>query len=93
MTVGSRWLGRGDYVAAPSRRFGMRILARLVRWRAGQTFTDTTSGFRAVGRKGIELFAATYPTDFPEVESLVLGTRARSTDRGSTGRNDGSVAW
>ncbi len=74
MTVGSRWLGRGDYVAATSRRFGMRILARLVRWRTGKTFTDTTSGFRAVGRRGIELFASTYPTDFPEVESLVLGT-------------------
>ncbi len=75
MVIGSRWLGRGDYVAPPSRRFGMRILARLVCWRAGGVFTDTTSGFRAVGRKGIELFAEDYPTDFPEVESLVVASR------------------
>jgi len=75
MTVGSRWLGRGDYVATTGRRFGMRFLARLVSWRTGATFTDTTSGFRAVGVQGIALFARSYPTDFPEVESLVLASR------------------
>ncbi len=75
MTVGSRWLGRGDYVAPAGRRFAMRLLATLVRWRTGGTFTDTTSGFRAVGAQGIALFARTYPTDFPEVESLVLASR------------------
>jgi len=75
MTVGSRWLGRGDYAAPVSRRAAMRLLATLVRWRTGVTFTDTTSGFRAVGAQGIALFARTYPTDFPEVESLVLASR------------------
>jgi glycosyltransferase involved in cell wall biosynthesis len=75
MTVGSRWLGRGDYVAPQGRRVAMRLLAALVRWRTGGTFTDTTSGFRAVGAQGIALFARTYPTDFPEVESLVLASR------------------
>jgi glycosyltransferase involved in cell wall biosynthesis len=75
MTVGSRWLGRGEYVAPPGRRVAMRLLATLVRWRTGGTFTDTTSGFRAVGAAGIALFARTYPTDFPEVESLVLASR------------------
>ncbi len=77
MTVGSRWLGRGEYEASTGRRFGMRLLARLVCWRAKGRFTDTTSGFRAVGRRGIEMFARTYPTDFPEVESLVLASRHR----------------
>jgi glycosyltransferase involved in cell wall biosynthesis len=75
MTVGSRWLGRGDYKAPAGRRFAMRLLATLVGWRTGGTFTDTTSGFRAVGAQGIALFARTYPTDFPEVESLVLASR------------------
>jgi glycosyltransferase involved in cell wall biosynthesis len=74
MVVGSRWLGRGDYAAPRSRRFGMHLLARLVHWRTGSTFTDTTSGFRAVGRRGIELFSRVYPTDFPEVESLIIAS-------------------
>jgi glycosyltransferase involved in cell wall biosynthesis len=76
MTIGSRWLGRGEYAAPSGRRVAMRILAALVRWRTGGTFTDTTSGFRAVGTAGIALFARSYPTDFPEVESLVLASRS-----------------
>lgn len=75
MTIGSRWLGRGDYVSPAGRRAGMRMLARIVRWQTGADFTDTTSGFRAVGRAGLELFAAEYPVDFPEVESLVMAVR------------------
>jgi glycosyltransferase involved in cell wall biosynthesis len=75
MVVGSRWLGRGDYVVPKARRFGMRILAALVTHGTGLVLTDSTSGFRAVGRKGIELFAREYPTDFPEVETLILATR------------------
>jgi glycosyltransferase involved in cell wall biosynthesis len=72
MVVGSRWLGRGDYVASKRRRLGMKILARLVSRGTGLTLTDTTSGFRAVGHRGIELFAREYPTDYPEVETLML---------------------
>jgi glycosyltransferase involved in cell wall biosynthesis len=75
MVVGSRWLGRGDYIAPKGRRVGMRILSRIVSRGVGMELTDTTSGFRAVGRRGIELFADEYPTDFPEVETLVLATQ------------------
>ena len=31
-----------------------------------------TSGFRASGRRAIELFARRYPVDYPEPESLVM---------------------
>lgn len=72
LVVGSRWLGRGDYVAPRNRRFAMKILEALVSWRAGTRFTDTTSGFRALNHRTIELFARHYPSDFPEVESIVL---------------------
>ncbi len=71
MTVGSRWLGRGSYRAPSNRRAGMRILTAVVRLRCGERFSDTTSGFRAVGVEGIRMFAAQYPSDFPEVETLV----------------------
>lgn len=74
MVVGSRWLGRGEYQAPRSRRIGMKILAALVHWRIKTPVTDPTSGFRAVGRRGIALFAGRYPTDYPEVESLLLAT-------------------
>ena len=76
LALGSRWLGRGDYVAPRGRRIGMHILSAMVRLRTGRTFTDTTSGFRAVGPAAMRLFADHYPTDFPEVESIVLAARA-----------------
>jgi glycosyltransferase involved in cell wall biosynthesis len=72
LVIGSRWLGRGDYVAPRNRRFGMKFLEALVSWRAGSHFTDTTSGFRGLNRRAIELFATHYPIDYPEVESIVL---------------------
>jgi glycosyltransferase involved in cell wall biosynthesis len=79
VTIGSRWLGRGEFESPTGRRLGMRILAMLVRWKTGGSFTDTTSGFRAVGRRGIELFAASYPTDFPEVGTIVLACHSGLT--------------
>ncbi|HWD51484.1 MAG TPA: glycosyltransferase family 2 protein [Acidimicrobiales bacterium] len=79
VTIGSRWLGRGAFESPAGRRLGMRVLALLVRWKTGGSFTDTTSGFRAVGRRGIELFAASYPTDFPEVGTIVLACHSGLT--------------
>ncbi len=75
MTVGSRWLGRGDYAAPSGRRIGMHLLSWMVRMQTGTTYTDTTSGFSAVGPKALQLFARTYPVDFPEAEALVLAAR------------------
>jgi len=72
IVIGSRWLGRGDYVAPRNRRYGMKFLEVLVSWKAGSRFTDTTSGFRALNRRALALFAEHYPTDYPEVESIIL---------------------
>ena len=41
----------------------------------GQKVTDPTSGFRAVNRDVIRLFARYYPHDYPEVEAIVLLAR------------------
>ena len=72
MVVGSRFSGAGEYRAPRLRRFGIRVFARVVSLVVGQRVTDTTSGFRAVNRRGIELFAADYPHDYPEVEAMVM---------------------
>ncbi len=76
MVVGSRFAGERSYRAPLARRLGIRLFARVVSWIVGQRVTDTTSGFRAVNRRGILLFAQEYPPDYPEVESTVLVHRA-----------------
>jgi glycosyltransferase involved in cell wall biosynthesis len=77
LVVGSRFAGRGLYRAPLFRRVGMRLFAWTASRLAGQPLTDTTSGFRAVNRRGIALFAEEYPHDYPEVEAVVMVARAR----------------
>ena len=77
MVVGTRWRGEGDYRAPLGRRIGIELFARLVSLIVRQRVTDTTSGFRAVNRTGIRLFAVDYPHDYPEVETTVLVFRHR----------------
>jgi glycosyltransferase involved in cell wall biosynthesis len=55
-----------------ARRLGISWFARLVSLLSGQRVTDTTSGFQALNRRGIALFASDYPSDYPEVEATVL---------------------
>jgi glycosyltransferase involved in cell wall biosynthesis len=79
IVVGSRYLSPGGegYRSSVPRRVGIRILAGVVSRLTGQRITDPTSGFQALNRKAIALFAADYPHDYPEVEALVLLLRHR----------------
>ena len=70
--VGTRWAGEGQYTASFARRVGIEMFARIVSLIVRRRVTDTTSGFRAVNRKGIRLFAIDYPADYPEVETTAL---------------------
>ena len=75
MVIGTRFAGVGAYKATPGRRIGMVMFSAVARMLVKLKITDPTSGFRAVGRHGIALFASEYPHDFPEVESNVLAAR------------------
>ena len=72
IVVGSRFAGAAGYRVPAARRLGIRLLARLVSLLTRQRVTDTTSGFQAVNRLGIRLFAHDYPHDYPEVEATVM---------------------
>jgi hypothetical protein len=79
IVVGSRFAGdsASGYRSSRSRRIGIRLLAGIVSRIVGQRLTDTTSGFQAVNRRGIALFARDYPHDYPEVEAIVMVHRHR----------------
>lgn len=80
VVTGSRFRGdeSGDAYRPPlGRRLGITWFARLVSLLSGQRVTDTTSGFQALNRKGIALFARDYPSDYPEVEATVLVLKHR----------------
>jgi glycosyltransferase involved in cell wall biosynthesis len=77
LVIGSRFVdGGGSYRPPLARRLGIRTFARLVSLLGGQRVTDTTSGFLALDRAGIELFAREYPHDYPEVEATLVALRS-----------------
>lgn len=77
LVIGSRFVDpAGTYRPPFARRIGIRVFARLVSLLGGQHVTDTTSGFVAFDRAGIELFAAEFPHDYPEVEATLVALRS-----------------
>ena len=77
LVIGSRFVDPGGSYRPPfARRTGIRLFARLVSVLGGQKVTDTTSGFVALSRSGIELFAVEYPHDYPEVEATLVALRS-----------------
>jgi glycosyltransferase involved in cell wall biosynthesis len=78
IAIGSRFAGPSDgYRSSRSRRVGIRLLAWVVSRIVRRRVTDTTSGFQALNRNGIALFARDYPHDYPEVEATVMVFRHR----------------
>jgi glycosyltransferase involved in cell wall biosynthesis len=77
IAVGTRFAGARFYRPSVARRLGIALFAGLVSLIVRQRVTDTTSGFRAMNRRGIRLFASDYPHDYPEVEATVLVFRHR----------------
>jgi glycosyltransferase involved in cell wall biosynthesis len=77
IVVGSRFAGSDGYRSSRSRRAGIRLLAWTLSALVRQRVTDATSGFQALNRDGIRLFAADYPHDYPEAEATVMVFRHR----------------
>jgi glycosyltransferase involved in cell wall biosynthesis len=78
IVTGSRFAGGDNGYRPPlGRRIGIVFFARLVSLLTRQRVTDTTSGFQALNRRGIALFAEDYPSDYPEVEATLLVLKHR----------------
>ncbi len=77
LCIGSRFLENpsGSYRSTFVRRTGIRFFRRLLELLTGLYLTDPTSGFRATGKKLIEIFADFYPIDFPEPEAIKIAKR------------------
>jgi glycosyltransferase involved in cell wall biosynthesis len=71
LCIGSRFLGNGDgFQSTALRRVGIRFFINLIGLLTHAPITDPTSGLRCAGPRAWESFAASYPEDYPEPESL-----------------------
>lgn len=67
MVIGSRYIGNvSAFKSTFTRRIGIRIISALIHLLSKRKIKDVTSGYRAVNKKIIEIFADNYPFDFPE---------------------------
>ena len=72
IVAGSRFLGNFGYRSSIPRQIGIVLFSKLLSLILKMKLTDTTSGFRALNKKAIGAFSVYYPSDYPEVEALVL---------------------
>lgn len=78
LAIGSRFIDGHEsaFQTTFMRRVGIKWLAIAIRLFSRTKVTDPTSGFRASGRRALELFARDYPIDYPEPESIVSAVKA-----------------
>lgn len=69
--IGSRFLTKLGFQSSRLRRMGIRFLSGLIYLVTKQKVVDVTSGFRAVNKKMIQVFAREYAQDYPEPEAIV----------------------
>lgn len=72
MVIGSRFISDlSEFKSTKLRRVGINLLSNLIKICTNQRIYDPTSGFRAVDKNIISLFAQNYPTDYPEPDTIV----------------------
>ena len=76
VVIGSRFIQNEGFQSSFMRRMGIKYFFNLNRLLTGNRIYDSTSGFRLLGRRAIELAARNYPDDYPEPESLIIFSRA-----------------
>lgn len=71
IVIGSRFITNEGFQTSFMRRFGIKFLSGLINIVCQQKVKDVTSGYRAINRKFIEIFAREYTQDYPEPEAIV----------------------
>lgn len=73
MVIGSRFIDdtSSDFKSTKMRRTGIKIISWTISILTNKKILDTTSGYRAIDKRLIDLFATNYPGEYPEPISIV----------------------
>jgi glycosyltransferase involved in cell wall biosynthesis len=72
VVIGSRFISKEGFQSSAMRRMGINYFKFLNRFFVGETITDSTSGFRLINKKALELVSDYYPDEYPEPEAIIL---------------------
>jgi len=72
VVIGSRFIDKKGYQSSTIRRFGINYFKHLNKWLVGVKVTDSTSGFRLINKKVLNVVNEYYPDEYPEPEAIIL---------------------
>jgi hypothetical protein len=75
VAIGSRYVRRTAYRTPRMRRLGMLMFSAVVWLAVRQRVTDTTSGYRAYGRRVMGVCQHDFPRDFPDAPLIIALAR------------------
>ncbi len=72
IVIGSRFISKEGFQSSAARRMGIHYFKWLNRILVGVTVNDSTSGFRLINRRALEIVSEYYPDEYPEPEAIIL---------------------
>lgn len=72
VVIGSRFIAKEGFQSSAMRRFGINYFKWLNNFLVGEKISDSTSGFRLINRKVMEVVSEYYPDEYPEPEAIIL---------------------
>ncbi|MDO9187862.1 MAG: glycosyltransferase family 2 protein [Bacteroidia bacterium] len=72
VVIGSRFISNEGFQSSAFRRMGINYFKWLNRLLVGTVVNDSTSGFRLINRKVLEIVAEYYPDEYPEPEAIIM---------------------
>ena len=77
MVIGCRMNTEDGWKTGLVRRLGIQFFRAVLRPILGRPVHDPTSGFVGVNRAALQVFAGSFPLEYPEIETLVVLQRRR----------------
>jgi len=73
VVIGSRFLEGGGYDAPFARKLGIQLFSKIASIITNQKFTDSTSGFQAIGKRAFKFFSMmdNFPYDYPDADTII----------------------
>lgn len=72
IVIGSRFIKGEGFQSTGVRRIGINFLSLLIKLCSRTVVKDVTSGFRAVNKRFIKIYAEEYSQDYPEPEAIIV---------------------
>lgn len=72
VVIGSRYISKEGFQSSFLRRVGINYFKWLNKKLVGVTINDSTSGYRAINYKALQIVSDYYPDEYPEPETIIL---------------------